>query len=473
MTIHLRPRYAVAVLALALAPSAAAAQSVSASEHFDRGVHLSSEGDMRGALTEFRAAYDASQNPEVLFNLAATHENLNEYVEARELIERYQRLAPPSAVARHRAEIVAALARLNARIGIIALTTDVPEATVEVDGVARREWRDGIPVSVGRRRVTVTAPGREAFRAEVDVAGGQRAAVAATLPRTRSTIQVACELAGASVRVDGQEVARTPVESPLSVTEGRHVIEVAHPGYETFRAEVEASGVGARVAATLRWAEPVPEAEGAHLVLRVSEPGAHATLDGHRVPMDGSMAVPPGRHTLRVEREEFLPVLRSVDLPAGRPTRLDLRLEPTPAHRAEVEGRSRRMRTAGWLALGIGAPVAIGGAIWLGLAVPQYTSSLNARDANDVVIAQCESGTVSCPPERSRAALDDNIAIEARIDGELTAAVVSGVLTGVGLVGAITGLVLLVNAPPGDRFERAPTWYLGLSPGGAGVSGRF
>jgi len=70
------------VLALALAPSAAAAQSVSTSEHFDRGVHLSGEGDLRGALAEFRAAYDASQNPEVLFNLAATHENLNEYVEA-------------------------------------------------------------------------------------------------------------------------------------------------------------------------------------------------------------------------------------------------------------------------------------------------------------------------------------------------------------------------------------------------------
>ena len=28
-----------------------------------------------------------------------------------------------------------------------------------------------------------------------------------------------------------------------------------------------------------RWADPVPESEGAHLVLRASEPGAHATLD--------------------------------------------------------------------------------------------------------------------------------------------------------------------------------------------------
>lgn len=458
-------------LALSLSPLAARAQTVSASEHFDRGVRLSNENDLRGALTEFRAAYEASQNPEVLFNLAATHEHLNEYVEARELIERYQRLAPPDAVARHRAEIVAALGRLATRIGTILLAVDVSDPTVEVDGVVRREWRDGIPTSVGRRHLVVTAPGRETFRFDVDVAGGQRVAVAASLPRARSTLQIACELAGASIRVDGHEVGRTPAESPIAVSEGHHVVEIVHPGYETHRTEIDATGAGARVAATMRWADPIPEAEAARLVLRVSEPGANLTLDGHRVPMDGSTAVPPGRHALRVERADFLPTTRSIDLVAGQPTRLDLRLDPTPAHREEVARESRQMRTIGWVALGVGAPLAIGGAIWMALAVPQYTDSVNTFNANQDVIARCMSGTGSCA--NSRALQTENNAIDARLGGELTASVVSGVMTGVGVAAAVTGVILLVNAPPADRFERAPTWYLGLAPGGASVSGRF
>lgn len=470
MPTHPRLPGAALALVLSMIPSAALAQTASASEHFDRGVQLSSEGDLRGALTEFRAAYDASQNPEVLFNLAATHENLNEYVEAREAIERYQRLAPPSAVARHRADIVAALARLGTRIGTLVVSVDAPEATVEVDGVARRDWREGIPVSTGRRRVVVSAPGRDAFRAEVDVAGGQRAAVAATLARSRSTLQVACELPGAVVRVDGQEVARTPVESPLTVAEGRHVIEVSHPGYETYRTEVEATGVGARVAATLRWAEPVPEAEGAHLVLRASEPGAHATLDGRRVPMDGSAAVPPGRHALRVEREEFMPVTRAVDLPAGRSTRLDLRLEPTPAHREAVEGRSRQMRTWGWIALGVGVAATAGGVVWLAFAAPQYTSSVNTFNANAAAIDRC--GVTGTCMDSQRLQLE-NQAIDARLGGELAATIAAGAITAVGVTATLTGVLLLVYAPPSDRFERAPTWYLGYAPGGLSLSGRF
>lgn len=471
MSTDLRLLGAFVALALALTPGLASAQNVPAREHFDRGVRLSSEGDLRGALTEFRAAYELSQNPEVLFNLAATHENLNEYVEARDLIERYQRLAPPESVARHRADIVAALGRLSTRIGTIMLAVDVSDATVEVDGGVRREWRDGIPISVGRHRLVVTAPGRETFRFDVDVTGGQRVAVAASLPRARSTLQVVCDLTGASIRVDGHEVARAPVESPLAVGEGRHVVEVVHPGYETFRTEVEATGAGARVAATMRWSDPVPESEGAHLVLRASEPGAHATLDGRRVPMDGSQTVPPGRHALRVERENFLPVARPVDLVTGAPTRLDLRLEPTPAHRAAVEGQSRRMRTLGWVGVAAGGAMLVGGAIWMGIAVPQYTGSVDAYNAAGDALTDCTRGrAVSCD---AAALLVERNAIDARLGGERTAAIVSGVITGVGLAATVTGVLLLLNAAPADRFERAPTWYIGLAPGGLSLSGRL
>jgi hypothetical protein len=75
----------------------------------------------------------------------------------------------------------------------------------------------------------------------------QRREVQVTLQRLRKQIgKLTLEVApdGAIVRVDGAEERRAPLLEPLVLHEGKHEVEVRHPGYATVRKEVEIPGGG-------------------------------------------------------------------------------------------------------------------------------------------------------------------------------------------------------------------------------------
>ncbi len=79
--------------ALTLTTSAASAQGQSdeerARQHFAAGRSHFEEGSYEAAITEFQQAYDLSQRPGLLYNLALAHERLARYAEAAALIRRY------------------------------------------------------------------------------------------------------------------------------------------------------------------------------------------------------------------------------------------------------------------------------------------------------------------------------------------------------------------------------------------------
>jgi tetratricopeptide (TPR) repeat protein len=54
-----------------------------------------------------------------------------------------------------------------------------------------------------------------------------------------ATLVVRASVEGSSVRVDGDAVGATPLESPLRINPGRHQIEIAHEGYATWRSSLE------------------------------------------------------------------------------------------------------------------------------------------------------------------------------------------------------------------------------------------
>ncbi len=461
-------------LALGLLSSVASAQQ-SPRERFARGVALSAEGDWRTALIEFRAAYDATQNPEVLFNIAAAHEQLNEYVDALDTLERYQRLAPPGAVAQHRAEVVAAMARLVNRIGALRLVTSTPSPRCTVDGVARttESLREGLRVSAGRRAVRCEATGFQPRELTVDVAPNGVTDALVELVRVRASIAVTADREGAEVRIDDRVVGRTPLAEPVLVDEGAHTVTVSMPGYDPVTREVDARGDRARVEATLRWSDPIPAAVASRLVVRTSETGARASLDGRSMPTDGSMAVPPGRHALRVERENFITAERMVDLTAGGSTSVDVAFEPTPGYRALYLAGARAERRR-WIIVGGASLVvaAVGGVMGALYTIPY--NDANARvSALNAQAEACQRPSATCEPGAS-SRYNEQAALAARERDELAApAWIGAGLLGLGGIGLVTAAILWINADPVDRFERAPTFRVGLGPGGASLEGRF
>lgn len=431
-------------------------------ERFDRGVRLASEGDHRGALAEFRAAYDATRNPEVLFNIAASHERLNEYAEAEEVLGRYERLSPPSAFARHRAEVVAAQQRLRERVGVLRVQTPLRELSCTLDGAARTraELVGGVRASMGRRLLRCDAEGYERFERSVELGGEETIEVEVSPARRRAALQVVSALAGAELRIDGALIGRTPFDAPVSVSEGRHSVELSHPGYESARAELDVGADGARFEPRMRWREPVPEEEAAWLEVRASEPGSVATLDGRRHAGDGSVAVPPGSHRLRVEREGFLAVERDLILTLGGRARESLQLAPTPAFRDSYLRGARAARTR-WVALiASGLAATVGGAVWFGLTLPGFLDANQRSEENARLFNAC--GTAVCPLTAPQyGAMRDAAAREA--DALQPQVIVAGALLGVGVTALVVGAVLAADAPSPQRFDAPSSWHFSAS----------
>lgn len=160
--------------ARAQGPEASASSSASkeAGKHFRRGVALYNETDYRGALAEFRRAYEIAPNAAVLYNIGEAYYQLQNYAAALSVFERY--IVEAGTTAPHRHEVEQTLEILHSRVGKIRVTTNVPSCEVTVDDelVGKAPFETPIVVSVGRRKVTAMLPGRVPDTRFVEVAAG-------------------------------------------------------------------------------------------------------------------------------------------------------------------------------------------------------------------------------------------------------------------------------------------------------------
>ncbi len=202
----------VAVLLLAAtlaAPMPALAQPGAgppqAGQHFARGVELYKEDDYAGALVEFQRAYDVDPKYQVLYNIAESHYQLQDYASALSTFQRYleeggNRIAP-----RRRKDVETSLETLTRRVATLTITSSEPGATVTIDDVGVGKTPvEGLMVSAGRRRVTATLPDRPPATKIVDLVGGDRQALNLDIPRVPGPIVI-------------REPAQTPAQQPPSI----------------------------------------------------------------------------------------------------------------------------------------------------------------------------------------------------------------------------------------------------------------
>ncbi|MBI5514983.1 MAG: PEGA domain-containing protein [Deltaproteobacteria bacterium] len=427
---------------------------------FQRGVELTDEGNFTAAMTEFARAWQLTRNPAVLFNISATHEASGHYVEALDAMLEYERLAPPEALQARRSEVDGALTRLRQRIGTITVRTQAQGLEVRIDGLPRPlpEVRGGARVSAGRHRVVLIAPNFRADEHELDIAGGTDQVIDTPLVSTQSSIGVEVNITDAEILIDGRVMARSPAESPFGVAEGPHHVVVRRAGYSTYETDVNSIGSGARVQARLAWLEPVPPGVASRFRVQASEPNAVATMDGRRIRPEGDM-VPPGAHRVRVEREDFLPEDRDVDLMPSRETTLTVHLDPTPAYRERYLSHVRGVRWTGVGVLGAGLALAGTGLALFLVNEPTFATDQGAYNSAHAAFATCQANRMSCT--NFSALQNADIAAEDKL--AQTNALRLGSLAGLG-VGAVTmvvGLVVLLTAPSSSRFDR-----VALSPTG-------
>jgi hypothetical protein len=142
-----------------------------AREHFKRGTTLYDEADYRGALAEFKRAYEILPNPTVLFNIGQAYYQLNEYVNALETFEKYLETKDPSGASR-RALATKELDELKRRVTKVEIQTNVEGASLAVDDEPIGTSPRTLLVAIGRRRISATLAGHRPATKTVDLASG-------------------------------------------------------------------------------------------------------------------------------------------------------------------------------------------------------------------------------------------------------------------------------------------------------------
>src|SRR5690606_29217087 len=146
-------------------------------------------------------------------------------------------------------------------------------------------------------------------------------------------LRVRADVEGATVAIDGVDVATTPLPAPIELSAGTHNVELRAPGHETVRRAVSIAGESESNLEVVLREEVVPR--GTRRVSgRLREVGA--AVGGEPIgvtPLSSTVSLRAGPHVVRASRPGYVPEERHITIEEGAETalELDLRREPNPA----------------------------------------------------------------------------------------------------------------------------------------------
>lgn len=483
-----RSTHALAVLALAFAlglvaiPARAQDARAEARAHFARGVELYDEGHHAAALAEFQRAYDVSPAPAVLYNIAQVHAALGHAVEAIDAFERYLVEGGESISPSRRAEVEDELARQRARIARIAIEANVLGAIVSIDDVdvGTTPLGDRVRVSAGEHVIAARAPGHEAARRRIRVAGGEQPSVVLELLESgapRASLRVRSPVPGVEILLDERPLGLTPFDASVPIEVGPHRLLARRAGYVTFERSFEAEpGAEVPVDVVLAQDPSAPEGTRGVLALRLPDVEWRGTLDGTAIaaPQD-EIELPVGPHELSLEVARRRPVRMRVDVPIASTETVRPELEWTPEARAEGHAALDTQHTAGVImVVGGGLLVAAGGATiainseeWE--ALDRERAAFESACAVNVSAPECVALYEPLTIEAYEADFNQRRRLHSGID------IGAAIAIGVGGALALTGTILLISTPSHSDFERSASARVevGVGPGSVAVRGTF
>jgi hypothetical protein len=461
-------------------PSAAPANAkTEARQRFDRGLLLYNQGDLNGALAEFRLAHRLTGHPVVLYNLALVHAGLGQAAEAVEALEKLQTPGSAAELGEQRAARARqVLEEQLLRVGTLEIRSNVARAQVQVNTLdVGRTPAPPVRVTAGTHIVALSAAQHEPRRVSVTVAGKSKEVLEIELPPLDEALAhftPESAVPEVEVRANGELVGRTPFASDVAFRPGSYELEFRRPGYVPVRRRVELDpGSVGRLAVSM-----VPSdaglAAGGLLTFDVSEPDVVVHVDGQpRLDHTRGLRLPVGRHQLRFQRAGFFDVEREVWVRPGR-QHLPIALLPTPGHLHDYVSGAKTQRMWSYIALGGGALVAGSSAGFLLWNHGQKRDAEREFDSFADTIAASPSGECrddDC--ERQLGILVDELDARRKRD------VFGWVGLGVGAAALGTGLLLLVRGPDPERYEPKPESDvfgqvdLQVGPSGLGLRGVF
>lgn len=218
----------------------------------------------------------------------------------------------------------AAVSRTLAQVTGLALArSDPPGAEVTIDGVSRGTTPCLLAdLPLGTWQATFSLPGYKPTTLQFVLRDRSPVDVSATLASDSATLEVSANIDGVEVKVNGisQGTAPCTVER---VPAGDVILEASAPGYRDFVQMIKATG-SERIEIAVRM-EELP----ASLAVYSIPEGARVYLDNNYKGVAPALfeSLPPGEHRIRVEKDGFDTLARTVNLTRGNESTEEFRLK--------------------------------------------------------------------------------------------------------------------------------------------------
>jgi len=209
------------------------------------------------------------------------------------------------------------------KTGQLLVTSNVAGAKISVDGRNEPDWVAPytIDLATGHHQVTVSKEGYDDYGQSITIEGGKTLRVDAPLSEPTGEVVVEKTPPGMDVFIDGKLV--TP--GPQSVKAGEHTFMARSAAGASQEKTFKVSSGGTVV---LKASEVGGGEATAVVNVKTIPAGATVTVDSNRIDVQTptSFSLTPGRHTLVISLSGFRPVERVIEVKAGQPQEVDVRL---------------------------------------------------------------------------------------------------------------------------------------------------
>ncbi|HEX8795237.1 MAG TPA: PEGA domain-containing protein, partial [Polyangiaceae bacterium] len=200
-----------------------------AKRDYDAGRLLFEDGDYPTALLKYRAAYDATHDVRLLWDVAVCQKNLRHYAKALATLARYAAEGGDVLSAQDKkdaADLTRALRPLT-EAETIRVSETGAEVAVDGEAVGTSPLAAPVVLDIGTRRVRVSKEGYRTWEEEVPVGGSAPTTVDVKLERAAGHLEVHVP-DGAAVAVDEHDVGHGP-RVLLDLPSGVHAVRVTAP----------------------------------------------------------------------------------------------------------------------------------------------------------------------------------------------------------------------------------------------------
>ena len=200
---------------------------------------LYGDKDYANALIKFQRAYELSDDPRLLWNVAVCEKNMRRYARTLATLKKYQEKGGASLSQADQQEATELAQAVEGFVSQLSLTVNEAGATVVIDGetVGTSPLPAPVLVDIGNRTIRVSKRGFKDSEQVLTVVGKTAVPLAVTLEKDLHRGRLAISAGpGDQITLDGKAVGRGSWEG--SVRSGGHTLRVTAPGMAPHQSEV-------------------------------------------------------------------------------------------------------------------------------------------------------------------------------------------------------------------------------------------